>query len=127
MPSAGTESGTIRFGPFELDRGNRELRRRAHVVRLQPQPFAVLVLIVESAGKIVSRDEIRQRIWRDDTFVDFERGISFAISQIREALGDNAAKPRFVETIPRRGYRFIAEIGICPEPQLEMSASTPET
>ena len=110
MPSPGTESDTIRFGPFELDRVNRELRKRGYVVRLQPQPFAILLLIVEAAGKIVSRDEIRQRIWRDDTFIDFERGISFAISQIREALGDNAAKPRFIETIPRRGYRFVCAV-----------------
>jgi TolB-like protein len=107
MPSRGTESSTIRFGPFELDRANRELRKRGYVVKLPPQPFAVLLLLVESGGNIVSRDEIRKCIWNDDIFVDFERGINFAINQIREALGDKVAKPRFVETIPRRGYRFL--------------------
>ena len=86
MPSPVAEPCTIRFGPFELDRANRQLPERGHLVRLQPQPFAVLLLMVESAGKIVSRDEIRQHIWKDDTFVDFERGIRFAINQIREAL-----------------------------------------
>ena len=110
MASPGTQSGIIRFGPFELDPANRELRRRGSVVKLQPQQFAVLLLLVEHAGQIVSREEIHQHIWGNDTFVDFERGINFAINQIRAALGDDADKPRFVETIPRRGYRFIAAI-----------------
>ena len=104
-PEAQTD--LIRFGPFEFDRGNLELRKRGYLVRLQPQPLAVLRLLAESAGRVVSREEIRSRIWSDDTFVDFERGINFAISQIRAALGDDPAKPRFIETVPRRGYRFL--------------------
>jgi Tol biopolymer transport system component/DNA-binding winged helix-turn-helix (wHTH) protein len=110
MASPGTQSGIIRFGPFELDPANRELRRRGTVVKLQPQQFAVLLLLVERAGQVVSREEIHQHIWGNDTFVDFERGINFSINQIRAALGDDAEKPRFIQTIPRRGYRFIATI-----------------
>ena len=110
MASLGAQPDPIRFGPFEFDRGNLELRKRGYVVKLQPQPLALLRLMVESAGRIVSRDEIRRQIWRDDTFVDFERGINFAVSQIRVALGDNREKPRFIETIPRRGYRFLCNV-----------------
>lgn len=110
MDSPGTQLGTIRFGPFEVDPANRELRKRGSVVKLQPQQFAVLLLLVERAGQVVSREEIHQHIWGNDTFVDFERGINFSINQIRAALGDDAEKPRFVETIPRRGYRFIANV-----------------
>ena len=110
MASPGTQSGIIRFGPFELDIANRELRKRGNVIKLRPQQVAVLLLLVERAGQIVSREEIHQCVWDSDTFVDFDRGINFAINQIRAALGDDAEKPRFVETIPRRGYRFIAPI-----------------
>ena len=110
MASPGTQSGIIRFGPFELDIANRELRKRGNVIKLRPQQVAVLLLLVERAGQIVSREEIHQHVWDNETFVDFDRGINFAINQIRAALGDDADDPRFVETIPRRGYRFIAEI-----------------
>jgi Tol biopolymer transport system component/DNA-binding winged helix-turn-helix (wHTH) protein len=110
MPAPGSHSGIIRFGPFEVDTANRELRKRGSVVKLQPQQFAVLLLLVERAGQVVSREAIHQHIWGNDTFVDFERGINFSINQIRAALGDSAEKPRFVETIPRRGYRFIGKI-----------------
>jgi Tol biopolymer transport system component/DNA-binding winged helix-turn-helix (wHTH) protein len=108
MASPGTLQGIIRFGPFELDPVNRELRKRGIPVKLQPQQFSVLLMLAQRAGQIVSRDEIHQHIWGTDTFVDFERGINFSINQIRAALGDDAASPRFIETIPRRGYRFIA-------------------
>jgi Tol biopolymer transport system component/DNA-binding winged helix-turn-helix (wHTH) protein len=110
MASRDTTQGTNRFGQFELDSASRELRKDGSVVKLQRQHFAVLLLLVERAGHIVSREEIHQHIWGEDTFVDFERGINFAINQIRAALGDDAEKPRFIETIPRRGYRFIAAI-----------------
>lgn len=110
MAPLGTPPGLIRFGPFALDPLNRELRKRGYLVRLQPQQFAVLLLLTERAGQIVSREEIHQHIWGSDTFVDFERGINFSINQIRAALGDEADKPRFIETIPRRGYRFICPV-----------------
>jgi Tol biopolymer transport system component/DNA-binding winged helix-turn-helix (wHTH) protein len=123
MASPGTHQGLIRFGPFALDPTSRELRKRGRLIRLQPQQFAVLLLLTERAGQIVSREEIHQHIWGDDTFVDFERGINFSINQIRTALGDDADKPRYVETIPRRGYRFIAPIENEEPRRAEASAS----
>jgi TolB-like protein/DNA-binding winged helix-turn-helix (wHTH) protein/Tfp pilus assembly protein PilF len=118
MASPDTNLGTIHFGQFELDPSSRELRKDGSVVKLQRQQLAVLLLLVQRAGQIVSREEIHQHIWGNDTFVDFERGINFAINQIRAALGDSAENPGFVETVPRRGYRFIAavEIGSGPAP-----------
>src|ERR1700756_2767034 len=100
MDSPATHPGSIRFGPFALDPTNRELRKRG----------PLLLLLVERAGQTVSREEIHQHIWGNDTFVDFERGINFSINQIRAALGDDADEPRFIETLPRRGYRFIAAV-----------------
>jgi Tol biopolymer transport system component/DNA-binding winged helix-turn-helix (wHTH) protein len=110
MASPGTQQGIIRFGLFELDPVNRELRKRGIPVKLQPQQFAILLMLAQRAGQIVSRDEIHQHIWGTETFVDFDRGINFSINRIRAALGDDAEKPRFIETIPRRGYRFITPI-----------------
>ena len=97
MASLGTPPGLIRFGPFALDPTSRELRKRGYLIKLQPQQFAVLLLLIERAGQVVSREEIHQHIWGNDTFVDFERGINFSINQIRAALGDDAEKPRYVE------------------------------
>lgn len=111
MASRETDDDPICFGPFQLDRVNLELRKQGSIVKLQPQPLLLLRLMAESAGRVISREEIRREIWKDDTFVDFERGINFAISQIRAALGDNPAKPRFIETVPRRGYRFLGTGG----------------
>jgi Tol biopolymer transport system component/DNA-binding winged helix-turn-helix (wHTH) protein len=110
MGSPEGKNGRIHFGPFELDPDEQQLRKRGIPVKLQPQQFAVLWMLTQRAGQIVSRDEIHQHIWGTDTFVDFERGINFAINQIRAALGDHAEQPRFIETIPRRGYRFMAAI-----------------
>lgn len=96
----------MRFGPYELDRSQRELRLEGRVVRLPPQPFKLLTLLVGRAGSIVSREEIRTELWGDDTFVDFEHGINYCIQQIRAALEDDAEEPRYVETVPKVGYRF---------------------
>jgi DNA-binding winged helix-turn-helix (wHTH) protein/tetratricopeptide (TPR) repeat protein len=100
----------LRFDCFELDAGACELRRDGDRIKLPPQPFRVLELLVSRSGEVVTRTEIRDRIWRDDTFVDFEQGLNFCIRQIREALGDTANTPRFVETLPRRGYRFLLPV-----------------
>ncbi len=100
----------IRFDRFTFDPADGVLKRDDVTVRLQPQPAKVLALLVERAGETVTRDELRQRIWGDGTFVDFERGLNFCVSQIRSVLGDSADRPRFIETVPRRGYRFIAPI-----------------
>src|SRR5215813_1907948 len=124
MASPGTKPGTIRFGAFELDSINRGLLKRGKPVRLQPQQFAVLQLLVERAGQVVSREEIRQHIWDANTFVDFERAINFAINQIRAALGDDAEKPRFVETISRLGYRFVCPIELSQTAPIQLEART---
>ena len=100
----------IRFGLFELDPASGDLRREGRPVRLQPQPARVLALLVSRPGEVVTREELRRQIWSDGTFVDFERGLNFCIAQIRSALQDSADSPRFIETLPRRGYRFIAPV-----------------
>jgi DNA-binding winged helix-turn-helix (wHTH) protein len=101
---------TFYFGRFELDVHAQELRQDSRPVRLQPQPLRVLAMLVERRGQVVTRQELQQAIWGADTFVDFEKGLGFCIWQIREALDDSADHPRYVETIPRRGYRFIAAL-----------------
>lgn len=98
------------FGPFALDAEAGELRKDGVPVRLAPQPFKLLVLLVGRAGRVVSRDDIRAELWSDGTSVDFEQGVNFSVKQVREALGDDAEHPRFVQTVPKRGYRFIAPI-----------------
>ena len=106
-----SEPATIlRFDIFELDTGSGELRRNGDRIKLPPQPFRVLELLVRRSGDVLTRDEIRERIWSDDTFVDFEQGLNFCIRQIREAIGDIAGTPRFIETLPRRGYRFLVPL-----------------
>lgn len=100
---------TYRFGPFELDPRTAELRRNGEPVPLQLQPARILVLLVERAGALVSREEIRARVW-PDRVVDYEQGLNYAIRQIRAALGDDADAPAYVETLPRRGYRFAAGV-----------------
>jgi DNA-binding winged helix-turn-helix (wHTH) protein/TolB-like protein len=100
----------IRFGMFDFDVTTRELRRQGQPVRLQAQPAQVLALLLSRGGEVVTRDEIRQAVWGDDTFVDFDRGLNFCIAQIRSALGDSADSPRYVKTLPKRGYQFIAPV-----------------
>jgi Tol biopolymer transport system component/DNA-binding winged helix-turn-helix (wHTH) protein len=98
------------FGPFKLDPATGELRKTGILIKLQPQPFHLLQLLAERAGTLVTREEIQRCLWSESTFVDFEHGINFSINQIRNALADNAENPRYIETLPRRGYRFIAEV-----------------
>jgi len=102
--------GRLRFGVFELDLRAGELRKRGLRVRLQEQPFRVLEMLLEHSGEVVTREELQKRLWPADTFVDFDHGLNKAINKIREALGDSADSPRFVETVSRRGYRFLAEV-----------------
>jgi Tol biopolymer transport system component/DNA-binding winged helix-turn-helix (wHTH) protein len=109
--------GPIRFGVFELDLEAGELRKQGVKVRLQEQPFEVLTILLERPGHVVTREDLQKRLWSDDTFVDFETGLNTAIKKIREALGDSADNPRFVETLHRRGYRFIAPVEpLTPQP-----------
>src|SRR5262245_49784017 len=102
--------GVLRFAAFELNSATGELRQRGDVIKLPPQPFKVLELLTKRRGEIVTRREIRDHVWSGDTFVDFEQGLNFCIRQIREALGDTADAPRFIETLPRRGYRFLMPV-----------------
>ena len=100
----------LRFGLFELDPQGGQLRRNGLTIRMQPQPFKLLRLLVGEAGRLVTRDQIRAALWRDDTFVDFDQGVNFAIRQVREALDDDAERPVYIETVPKRGYRFLAPV-----------------
>lgn len=100
----------VRFGVFELDLSAGELRKSGLKLRLQGQPYQVLVLLLQRAGEVVTREELQQTLWPSDTFVDFDHSLNTAINKVREALGDSASSPRYVETLARRGYRFIAPV-----------------
>lgn len=103
-------SSPIRFGVFEADLLSGELRRRGAKVKLQEQPFQVLAALLQRPGQVVTRNELQQKIWAADTFVDYERGLNKAINRLRDALGDSTKSPSFIETLPRKGYRFIARV-----------------
>src|SRR5215211_6281252 len=100
----------VRFGVFEFAADNRELRKNGRVVALEPQPAKALGLLLSKGGEIVSREELRDAVWGKDTHVDFDRGLAYCISQIRTALGDSADNPRFLQTVPKRGFKFIAPV-----------------
>src|SRR4030095_6768065 len=126
----GTRHRRLRFEPFEFDTVDGELYRDRERIRLQEQPRQVLVALLERPGEVVGRDELRERLWKNDTFVDFEHGLNTAIKKVRRALGDSAEAPAFIETLSRRGYRFIAPIGPphvapvtppVPEPVVDLS------
>jgi len=110
MPVPQNNSRVARFGVFELDLNAGELRKSGVKLRLQGQPFQVLTLLLERAGNVVTREELQQQLWPSDTFVDFDHSLNTAIKKVREALGDSATSPRYVETLARRGYRFIAPV-----------------
>src|SRR5688572_6978693 len=100
----------IRFGVFELDTGSGELRKHGLKIRLPAQSFQILNLLLSRPGEVITREEIQRVLWKSDTFVDFDLGLNSAVRKLREALDDSAENPRFVETLPRRGYRFIAPL-----------------
>jgi TolB-like protein len=102
--------GIIRFGDFDVDTRSGELRKRGARIKLQIQPFQVLQILLQQAGEMVTREELQKRIWPADTFVDFDHGLNNAVKKLREALGDDAENPRFIETLSKRGYRFIAPV-----------------
>ena len=110
MQLSAEPSRVFRFAGFELDTRTRELRAGLRRIRLQEQPFEILRMLLERPGDVVTRDELQQRLWSDGTFVDFEHALNAAVKRLRAALGDDAENPRFVETLPRRGYRFIATL-----------------
>jgi TolB-like protein/DNA-binding winged helix-turn-helix (wHTH) protein/Flp pilus assembly protein TadD len=112
MPGTIRPPPRVRFGTFEVDLRAGELRREGRKVKLQEQPFQVLALLLEHRGEVVAREELQKTLWPADTFVDFDHGLNKAVNKIRRALGDSAENPRFVETVGRRGYRFIADLAI---------------
>ena len=99
-----------RFGVFEADAATGELRRQGLRVKLNAQPFQVLLMLLDRPGQLITREEISRELWPDGTFVDYEHGVNSAVNRIREALGDTAGSPRFIETLARRGYRFLAPV-----------------
>ena len=100
----------LRFGVFEVDVRAGEVRKQGVRIKLQEQPFHVLTVLLQRPGEVVTREELRSENWPADTFVDFDNSLNTAINKLREALGDSADNPRFIETLPRRGYRFIAPV-----------------
>ena len=100
----------VHFSVFEVDLRAGELRKHGLKVKLHGQPFQVLAMLLERPGELVTREEIREKLWPQDTFIDFEHSVNSSIKRLREALGDDAATPRFIETLPRHGYRFIAPV-----------------
>jgi Tol biopolymer transport system component/DNA-binding winged helix-turn-helix (wHTH) protein len=116
-------SEPLRFGVFEIDPSVRELRKHGVRIKLQDQPFAVLLILLEKPGQIVTKEELQQRLWPADTFVEFDKGIYNAIKRLRESLGDEAETPRYIETIPKRGYRFVGQVDA---PIVQMQPATEE-
>jgi DNA-binding winged helix-turn-helix (wHTH) protein len=111
----------LRFGVFQLDLEAGEISKNGSRIPLQDQPFRVLAILLERPGRVVTREELQQKLLAEDTFVEFDRSLNTAVNKVRDALGDSAMSPQFVETVPRRGYRFIAPVGIIahgdnPEP-----------
>jgi DNA-binding winged helix-turn-helix (wHTH) protein len=118
----------LRFGLFELDTEAQQLFKNGRVVRLQPKPFKLLCLFVGQAGKLVTRDDIQKALWTAETFVDFEQGVNFAVKQLRDALGEDSERPVYIQTVPRRGYRFVAPVErVALHPAAEDKVYRPET
>ena len=110
VPPANDAAKIVRFGVFEVDLTAGELRKSGSKVRLQEQPFQLLAYLLTRSGEVVTRDELREKLWPADTFVDFDHSLNTAVNKVREALGDSASSPRFVETLARRGYRFLGPV-----------------
>jgi DNA-binding winged helix-turn-helix (wHTH) protein/Tol biopolymer transport system component len=124
VPESSANS-SIRFGVFEANLRAAELRKNGHKVKLQDQPFQLLAMLLEQPGEVVTREQLRNRLWPIDTFVDFDHGLNAAVKRLRDALGDSAENPRFVETLSRRGYRFIAPVNVIAPPSTPQNPITP--
>ena len=124
MPGLAPNGLRYRFGPFELNTGEESLARNGTRVKVQDLPYRLLVMLLERPGEIVTREEVRQRLWPENTFVEFDNSLGVAIRKVRDALNDDAEAPRYVETVPRRGYRFLAPVtvlasdAVAPPPRL---------
>jgi len=130
MASSVQSGPVLRFDVFEVDFRSGELRKHGIRTRLQDQPFQVLRFLLERAGDVVTREELKQKLWPADTFVDFDDGLNTAVKKLRDTLGDSAGRSKYIETLPRRGYRFIGtvqqEVSLAERPQSEVTSS-PET
>jgi len=115
------------FGPFEADEGEGELRKHGVRIKLHAQPFQVLLMLLERPSEVVTREEMRQRLWGEGTFVDFDHGLNSAVNKIREALNDSASRPRYLETLPGKGYRFIGPVTLKGQATVEQPASVAAT
>src|ERR1700729_3268983 len=112
----------IRFGVFEIDVRSGELRKQGHKIRIEGQPLQILICLLENHCELVTREELRRRLWPAETYVNFEHGLNAAVKRLRRALNDSADNPRFVETLPRRGYRFLAPVQGGAQGQVSSSA-----
>jgi DNA-binding winged helix-turn-helix (wHTH) protein len=110
MPDASPFQSKVRFGVYHVDLRTGELRKHGHKVRLAGRPFQILAMLIEQPGELLTRKELQSKLWPADTFVDFEHGMNAAMQTLRRALSDSHKRPRYIETLPRRGYRFIATI-----------------
>ena len=115
----------VRFGPFEVDVDTQELRKHGVRLRIPGQSFKVLQMLLTRPGNLVTREEMQKTLWPSDTFVDFDHGLSAAVNRLRDALGDSADEPHYIETLPRRGYRFVGVIET-PKPATELGTAKPE-
>lgn len=115
---------TVRFGAFEIDLNACEIRKRGLRLKVSEQPFQILSILLEKPGQVVTRDELRNRLWPSDTFVDFDHGLNNAVMRLREVLGDSSESPRYIETLPRRGYRFVAHVEEVSQPAAALAMTT---
>src|SRR5262252_8946536 len=123
MPAPTSSPERVQFGVFELDLQNAELRKSGVKVKLQEQPLKILQILLENPGQIVGREQLQKRVWPANTFVEFDQGLYSAMARLRDALGDSSDSPRFIETVARRGYRFIAPVRVVAADPNSTSAS----
>jgi DNA-binding winged helix-turn-helix (wHTH) protein len=126
MPQPAPSAAILRFDVYAMDLRAGELFKSGRKIKLQEQPFRILAMLLEHSGELVTREELRQRLWSENTFVDFEHSLNTAIKKLRRALCDEADKPRFVETLPRRGYRFVGSLVDQPPPSQPTSSDQPK-
>ena len=125
MPRASPSADLIRFGSYEVHLRAGELYRAGRKIKLQVQPFQVLAMLLEYPGEVVTRDDLQRRLWPADTFVDFDHSLNTAVKKLRQALSDDKKRPRFIETLPKRGYRFIGTLNPSAPPVMQPSAGSP--
>ena len=114
MTVPGRAPQTYRFGLFEVDERRGDVLKQGFRLRLRGRPYDILLILLERPGELITRDELRNRLWSSDTFVDFDHGLNASVNRLREVIGDSAESPRFIETVPRKGYRFIAPVTVAP-------------